>query len=208
MNFILASIGIFIYIAISCYQRYVSEVNTAKFNYDYMYKSIEYDDWVKSVTDVDLEKSISEYVNKYGNESEIYNKVFSIVSSFEHFDKEFKDEFEFKNYMICTHNLMIERILMALNGKLLSHDASFGIRSPAVYDSDVRKKWHINNDLMLWMDDTLHDHGIKYNMKFIDGACIFKYKRDKVDACDIKYNNKVIGGVYFWEPIKIWLPIY
>lgn len=208
MNFILASIGIFIYLAISCYQRYVSEVNIAKCKYDYMYRSIEYNDWVKSITDVDLEKSISKYVIEYGNESEIYNKVFPIVNSFDHFDKEFKDDFEFKNYMICTHRLMIERILMALNGKLLEHDALFGIRSPAVYDSEVRKKWHINNDLMLWIDDKLHEHGIKHNVKFIDGACVFKYQRDEVDACDIRYNNEVIGGLYFWEPMKIWLPIY
>lgn len=197
MNFVIAFLGIIIYTMMLYRERYLSKENDRRFDKERKIKNLIYNDWKSNVTDLELE-------NKFKSEIIVDEfKVFSIVSpvicSINGFPDEFNGCDEFFSYMRSFPG-MIARTYMGIHNKLLCSDAENGIRSPDIYNSELRHRWKMNHEFMKWLNSQIISSDNRFELKFIKG--------DKIDIAD--YNDKYllnlndiildrcIGGKYCW----------
>lgn len=201
MNFIIGFIGLFIYLIYFSYKREQAKtIERERIIENTKYNCLK-DIWIKKVIDEDLEFDIKSHIHNYNNNDIVYREVIHILKSFPSFERSEVGKYGFVSYMNTHHYLMLERIYMALEGKLLYNDAMYGIQSPPVYDKQVRKEWDLYNELMRWIDTQLKQRGVEYDMKFVCGSEVDNVKYDSSKVQSIDNISPKLGGKYFWIPI-------
>ena len=92
--------------------------------------------------------------------------------------------------------------LMAGCGKIPKSIASHGIHSRGVWDYEEKLRWSEQRRFMLWYDEALQEHGIKEPLLFVDGVRAIDVRRDISVAHPISEGSEMIGGRYFWYPMR------
>lgn len=195
MNFLIASIGIFIYMYIIIKEMYTSKHNSYNYDSKYNYISNIYEDWEKYFVDIELEKKARIEISS--NEYNVYKLVSPIICSLKYFPDKFDNHLEFYEFMSSFPD-MILRIYMALNHKLLQKDAINGIKSPDVYSPELIDRWKMNHEIMKWVDKQIRMPNGKYEMYFVNGSNLDKVCSDTSYMLELDNIPEPIGGRYCW----------
>ena len=97
---------------------------------------------------------------------------------------------------------MILMGLLAQKGKIPKNVADSGIRSRGVWDYAEQLQWKEQRKFLLWYDRELGKNGIQEPLLFVEGSNEHTVFQDIRVACPITETNKMIGGRYFWEPMR------
>lgn len=92
--------------------------------------------------------------------------------------------------------------LLAQNAKIPKDIASSGFCSYGVWDYEEQQKWNTQRRFMLWYDKELRSHGLQEPMLFVDGVNARNVRHNINLARPITSTNEVIGGRYFWAPMR------
>ena len=207
MSLIIALVGIIVYYIIySCLNNKKESVQR-KTQAQINASSIVFNKWRKEVIDVDLENKVTHTPLIYHTDREYEELITSVIHSIPSLNKEFGDEYGYLRFF-KLHVVWCYRIIMASSGKLLLNDALNGIRSPDVYDSERKKDWRMNHDLMKWMDLQLKNHGVNHEMYFVTGNNLQSCRFDHNLLIPINDVKDEIGGRYCWLFMVHNLPIY
>ena len=97
---------------------------------------------------------------------------------------------------------MIIMGLLAQHGKIPKTIAERGIHSRGVWDYAEKLRWQEQRKFMLWYDQELGKHGVKEPLLFVDGINEHSARFNISVATPITEGTKMIGGRYFWEPMR------
>lgn len=97
---------------------------------------------------------------------------------------------------------MIIMGLLAQHGKIPKKIADRGIHSRGIWDYTEKLRWQEQRKFMLWYDLELRKHGIKEPLLFVDGINEHSARFNISVAHPITENTKMIGGRYFWAPMR------
>ena len=92
--------------------------------------------------------------------------------------------------------------LLAQHGKIPKTIAERGIHSRGIWDYAEKLRWQEQRKFMLWYDQELGKHGIKEPLLFVDGINEHSARFNISVATPITEGTKMIGGRYFWEPMR------
>ena len=208
MDLIIGVIGLVFYAIWYTYKKAKEDCFTEAMHRDFKNETISLALWLETVTDQELEHTIS-----YREYEERILKVLRSIPEFsiieESYNKLGNEDEDIIDFIIraCNYNYfysgkkVIMRICMGLNGKLLYDDAWKGIESPPVFDNDYQKLWKFNHKLMKWLDNELHQNGVKDTMLFKIGTNRF-WKENDPEGIRITDECPVTGGIYYWMPMK------
>ena len=97
---------------------------------------------------------------------------------------------------------MIIMGLLAQHGKIPKRIAERGIHSHGIWDYAEKLRWQEQRKFMLWYDKELGAHGIEEPLLFVDGVNEHSARFNTSLATPISEGTKMIGGRYFWEPMR------
>lgn len=97
---------------------------------------------------------------------------------------------------------MIIMGLLAQHGKIPKTIAERGIHSRGIWDYAEKLRWQEQRKFMLWYDQELGKHGVKEPLLFVDGINEHSARFNLSVATPITESTKMIGGRYFWEPMR------
>ena len=97
---------------------------------------------------------------------------------------------------------MIIMGLLAQHGKIPKTIAERGIHSRGIWDYAEKLRWQEQRKFMLWYDQELGKHGVKEPLLFVDGINEHSARFNISVATPITESTKMIGGRYFWEPMR------
>jgi len=204
MNFVIGVIGLVIIVAMASYRQAADEIYKKKFQEEYLRDTIGLSEWIKIATDVDNESELMAKISRH--------EICEIIRTLPHYNsiEEFYGRTELNDDAIFWYfNKQLrgtwERIALGSQGKLFREDALNGIKSPGVWDKKEINKWLIHYDIMVWLNDQLHKHGITEKMRFINGAQADSagFDSGRIVGNPIEDNEiNVIGGLYYWHPAR------
>lgn len=166
------------------------------FEIEYKRDRENYERWLSSVVDEELEYTLKRDYNKSFEEiiDDINGlELYPPISSFCDYliasgRAEFKGKWEFK---------IPDRIMLAKRGKILKHDAENGIHSPGIWDYPEKQRWIRHHKFMMWLDKELQSHGVE-PMFFVDGIRA-KFAWQTGEGQPLSMVKEPIGGYYFWK---------
>ncbi|MCQ2052408.1 MAG: hypothetical protein MJZ03_00460 [archaeon] len=207
MSFIIAFLGIIIYSIAYIISSTNQKIASERIERDVKVNESRLHLWEAKVVDRDLEYKVMHTNLLWDDENHYKDIITNVIRSIPLISEDFGDEYGYYKFF-KVYTIWCARILMAYNGKLLYNDAMKGIRSPGVYDSEVKKEWKMNHQLMIWINDQLKSHGINEEMYFVNGcnlqSCVYKPEQiiplNKVDG--------TVGGRYCWLSMIHNMPIY
>lgn len=147
---------------------YLSKSGTDKRKIEQANKRKEdWETWVASVTDPELERELTAYIADPQNNEAILEEVAKVYSTFPSClnagtDVVLRDMQLFNAYPY----LLSLRILMAQHGKIVQSDVNLGIDPPGAYDDNLKSFRTRFEELMIWMDQELRNHGITIPLLF------------------------------------------
>lgn len=97
---------------------------------------------------------------------------------------------------------MIIMGLLAQHGKIPKEIAERGIHSHGIWDYAEKLRWQEQRKFMLWYDHELRTHGLKEPLLFVDGVNQNSARFNISLATPISEGTIMIGGRYFWEPMR------
>ena len=142
----------------------------------------DFDTWIRRVTNEKLEYEIQNASDS--TIAEIYNRIIN----------------EAKVDSVTPD--MIIMGLLAQHGKIPKKIADRGIHSRGVWDYAEKLCWQEQRKFLLWYDKELGAHGIEEPLLFVDGVNEHYARYNISLATPISEATKMIGGRYFWEPMR------
>ena len=97
---------------------------------------------------------------------------------------------------------MIIMGLLAQHGKIPKKIAERGIHSHGIWDYAEKLRWQEQRKFLLWYDKELQSHGINEPLMFVDGVNEHSVRSNISVATPISEGTKMIGGRYFWTPMR------
>lgn len=143
----------------------------------------DYDNWMRKVVDDKLEYELSNSADE-----EICNMQNRILN-------------EARVSEVTSEMILMG--LLAQKGKIPKNIADKGIRSRGIWDYPEQQKWQEQRKFMLWYDRELGKNGIKEPLLFVDGTNEHMVFQNIRLACPVTETTKMIGGRYFWEPMRV-----
>lgn len=130
-------------------------------------RKVDWETWEASVTDANLERELTLYIKNPLNKQAVLaelQEVYSTLPSCANSDKNeaLHDMRRFNDYPY----FLSLRILMARCGKILQSDINLGIDPPGAYDDNLKSFRTRFEELMIWMDQELRNHGITIPLLF------------------------------------------
>lgn len=93
--------------------------------------------------------------------------------------------------------------LLAQKAKIPKSIAEVGIRSRGVWDYAEQQRWAEQRRFMIWYDRELRRNGLQEPLLFVDGVNENKVRHNINLANPVTATSRVIGGRYFWAPMRI-----
>lgn len=100
---------------------------------------------------------------------------------------------------------MVRLGILAQDGKIPKQEAMFGFRSFGLWDYEEKERWKIQRKFMVWYDKELGLNGIKEPLLFVSGVYESKVKLNMNLAVPVSVATEVVGGKYFWEPMRLYV---
>ena len=142
----------------------------------------DFNSWIHRVTNEKLEYEIQFF--KDSTFAAIYNRIIN----------------EAKVSDVTTDMLIMG--LLAQHGKIPKTIAERGIHSRGVWDYAEKLRWQEQRNFMLWYDKELKSHGINEPILFVNGMNEHSVRHNISVATPISEGTEMIGGRYFWEPMR------
>lgn len=98
---------------------------------------------------------------------------------------------------------MIVMGLLAQKAKIPKKIAEQGIHSRGVWDYAEQQRWAEQRRFMIWYDRELRRNGLQEPLLFVDGVNENKVRHNINLANPVTATSRVIGGRYFWAPMRI-----
>ena len=98
---------------------------------------------------------------------------------------------------------MIVMGLLAQKAKIPKEIAEQGVRSRGVWDYAEQQRWAEQRRFMIWYDKELGRNGLQEPLLFVDGVNASKVRHNIRVAKPVTETSEVIGGRYFWAPMRI-----
>lgn len=98
---------------------------------------------------------------------------------------------------------MVVMGLMAQKAKIPKRIAEYGIGSRGVWDYAEQQRWADQRRFMIWYDKELRRNGLREPLLFVDGVNGPKVRQNISVASPVTDTSRVIGGKYFWAPMRI-----
>lgn len=167
--------------------KYASERKSAKEADERNRKQIDtlktdYENWMRKVVNDKYE-----YDLQYATDEEIYNMQNRILNE------------------ARVNEVTPEMIIMGLlaqKGKIPKRIAENGIHSRGIWDYAEQQQWKEQRKFLLWYDRELGKNGIQEPLLFVDGVNENSVRHHINLARPITETSKMIGGRYFWEPMR------
>lgn len=205
MSLVIVIVGFTVYAIIISVESYNQRKNQVEWERDYSSRERAKTTWESYVIDRSLE---SEFNNKLRySPQEIYSITSPVVCSLEGFPNSFDNQYYFFSYM-RRFPLMIARIYMGISHKLLTDDAKYGVRSPEVYDSNVRELWKLTHVFMKWLDNQIRKDDGTYEMRYVAGNHLDTCRYNPSQILKLDDADGSFAGRYCWYPMIHNLPIY
>ena len=145
-----------------------------------------------------LNRDFNAWINRVTNEKLEYEIQFTSDSAINAIHNRIVNEAEIE---AVTPDMIIMGLL-AQHGKIPKEIAERGIYSRGIWDYAEKLRWQEERNFMLWYDKELSTHGVKEPLLFVDGVNASSARFDISVATPISVDNKIIGGRYFWEPMR------
>lgn len=97
---------------------------------------------------------------------------------------------------------MVRLGILAQDGKIPQSIARNGIRSYGVWDYEEKLRWSAQRKFLVWYDRELGHNGIEEPILFVNGTDESKIRHNIGLARPISTGTQMIGGLYFWEPMR------
>lgn len=204
MSFIIASIGIIVYIFIIVNEKITYKNNDYHDSSKYKYVSDFGCKLENKFVDRSLENKLRIKVSS--EEYKVYQKISPIVCSLHEFPDNFDNHIEFYEFMRMFPN-MILRIYLGIDHKILADDSTNGIMSPGVYNDEEIKRWKMHHELMVWLNAQIQEPDGSFEMYFVKGTDLKKVYADPSCLTKLKDIEEPIGGRYCWINITNNAPI-
>ena len=100
-------------------------------------------------------------------------------------------------------NDMIFAGLLAQKAKIPKKFVENGIFSFGIGNYTEQLRWAEQRRFMIWYDKELGRNGLQEPLLFVDGINLSKVRHNIRVAKPVTETSKVIGGIYFWAPMRI-----
>ena len=150
------------------------------------------DRWLSKVVDKKFESELDEIIAYPSNRQAIFDLISHLITRI---IPEIKSVDDFQG-SVCNNPEIIKLILMSQRGKIPQQIAQYGLRSPAVFNDDEKKKWKQIYSVMSSVDRELSKYNIEA-MIFSDGSEV-GLARFTGNARAIGDVRTPVGGVYYW----------
>ena len=144
----------------------------------------DYDNWIRKVVDEQLEYIVGQ----------VHTDDERVVKARERIKKEAHISF--------VSEEMILMAMLAQRKKIPKNIAENGIFSKGIWDYAERQKWEEERKFLLWYDNELRKNGLLEPLLFVDGVNANKVRHNINVATPITNASQVIGGRYFWKPMR------
>lgn len=139
--------------------------------------------WLRKVVDIKLEYDISKL-----SDDEIERMKLRILNEV-HLD--------------TVSPEMIIMGLLAQKAKIPKKIAEHGIYSRGIWDYAEQQRWAEQRRFMIWYDKELRHNGLQEPLLFVDGVNANAVRHNINLASPVTATSRVIGGRYFWAPMRI-----
>jgi len=92
--------------------------------------------------------------------------------------------------------------LMAQRGKIPREIARRGIKARGLWNHEETLAWHTQRKFLQWYDNELRKNGLQEKMLFVKGGENKEVYRRPELGIPLQQCTSVIGGIYFWYPIR------
>lgn len=105
------------------------------------------------------------------------------------------------NLQIVSDDMVVMGLL-AQKAKIPKSIAQSGIPSRGIWDYSEKLMWAEQRKFLLWYDNELRKNGLSEPMLFVDGVNANEVRHNINLATPIAKGTQMIGGRYFWAPIR------